>query len=154
MEVQKRGNHGTLSAQLHNKKSIPLVVSILDIMFSVPVAEPLAPSVLIRPAQLPHMQGSQPGTVSLKETESKQLINMWVRKSIENKQEHPVPYSKKKNLLHVLSQQTEQMLYRWCDFWGIKRSDAFRVNYCVSKFYTEHFAWQPFILFCLSGEHK
>lgn len=40
MEVQKRGNHGTLSAQLHNEKSNPLVVSILHVMFSVPVAEP------------------------------------------------------------------------------------------------------------------
>lgn len=38
MEVQKRGNHGTLYAQLHNEKSNPLVVSILHVMFSVPVA--------------------------------------------------------------------------------------------------------------------
>lgn len=67
MEVQKRGNHGTLSAQLHNEKSNPLVVSILHVMFSVPVAEPLAPSASIRPTQLPHQQGSQPGTVCLKE---------------------------------------------------------------------------------------
>lgn len=67
MEVQKRGNHGTLSAQLHNEKSNPLVVSILHVMFSVPVAEPPAPSAPIRPAQPPHMQGSQPGTVCLKE---------------------------------------------------------------------------------------
>lgn len=37
MEVQKRGNHGTLSAQLHNEKSNPPVVSILHVMFSVPV---------------------------------------------------------------------------------------------------------------------
>lgn len=44
MEVQKRGNHGTLSAQLHNEKSNLLAVSILHVMFSGPVAEPLAPS--------------------------------------------------------------------------------------------------------------
>lgn len=64
MEVQKRGNHGTLSAQLHNEKSNPLVVSILHVMFRAPVAQPLAS---IRPAQPPHMQDSQPGTVCLKE---------------------------------------------------------------------------------------
>lgn len=64
MEVQKRGNHGTLSTQLHNEKSSPLVVSILHVMFSAPVAQPLAP---IRPAQPPHTQGSRPGTVCLKE---------------------------------------------------------------------------------------
>lgn len=67
MEVQKSGNHGTLSAQLHNEKSNPLVVSILHVMFSAPVAEPLAPSAQISPAQAPHLQGSQPGTVCLKE---------------------------------------------------------------------------------------
>lgn len=54
---------------------------------------------------------------------------MWVSKSIEKKQEHSVLHPKKKNLSHVLSQQTEQMLYRWCDFWAIKRQDAYRVNY-------------------------
>lgn len=66
-EVQKRGNHGTLSAQLHNEKSNPLVVSIRHVMFSVPVAEPLAPSAPISPAQPPCMQGSQSGTVCHKE---------------------------------------------------------------------------------------
>lgn len=44
MEVQKRGNHGTLSAQLHNEKSNPLVVSILHVMCRGPVAEPPRPS--------------------------------------------------------------------------------------------------------------
>lgn len=67
MEVQKRGNHGTLSAQLHNEKSNPLVVTILHVMFSVPAAEPPAPASLIRPAQPPHMHGSQAGTLRLKE---------------------------------------------------------------------------------------
>lgn len=44
IEVQKRRNHGTLSAQLHNVKSSLLVVSILHVRFSVPAAEPLDPS--------------------------------------------------------------------------------------------------------------
>lgn len=67
MEVQKRGNHGTLSAQLHNEKGNPLVVTIPHVMFSVPVNEPLALSASIRPVQPPHLQGSQPGIVRLKE---------------------------------------------------------------------------------------
>lgn len=57
IKVQKRGNHGTLSTQLNNEKSIPLIVFILDIMFSVPVAELLAPSAMISPAQLPPHAG-------------------------------------------------------------------------------------------------
>lgn len=48
MEVQKRGNHGTLSAQLHNEKSNPLVVSIQHVMFGGPVTEPPR----LRPDQL------------------------------------------------------------------------------------------------------
>lgn len=42
---------------------------------------------------------------------------------MEKKQEHLVSYprKKKKNLVHVQPQQTEQMLCRWCDFWGIER---------------------------------
>lgn len=76
MEVQRRGNHGTLSAQLHNEKSNLLAVSILDIMFRVPVAEPLAPSARVRPPQFPHTQGTQPG----REKGTKQLINMLVSK--------------------------------------------------------------------------
>ena len=66
MEVQKRGNHGTLSAQLHNEKSHPLVVSILHVMFSVPVAEPLALNAGI-PAQ---------DSLSERQKEKKQLINV------------------------------------------------------------------------------
>lgn len=71
MEVQKRGNHGTLSAQLHNEKSSLLVVSILHVRFSVPVAERPAPSVPSRPDEL-----SLPPAGSRGGTEAKQLTNM------------------------------------------------------------------------------
>lgn len=75
MEVQKRGNHGTLSAQLHNEKSNPLVVSILHVMCRGPVAEPPRP----RSAQLslPACKTPRLGQfVTEKQPEAKQLINI------------------------------------------------------------------------------
>ena len=76
MEVQKRGNHGTLSAQLHNEKSNPLVVSILHVMFTEPLG-PLSPDQTS--SAFPHLQGSQPrDSLPHRETETKQLINMRV----------------------------------------------------------------------------
>lgn len=92
MEVQKRGNHGTLSAQLHNEKSNPLVVSILHVMFMGPVAEP--PQLRSERLSLARMQDSPAGTVSHKKTspDTKQLINI-IRKpiqSMEKKQDHYV----------------------------------------------------------------
>lgn len=82
MEVQKRGNHGTLSAQLHNEKSNPLVVSIRHVMFCMPVAEPGAPSgPRSDQLSLPTCSDLSLGwSVSRRETETKQLINMRVGK--------------------------------------------------------------------------
>lgn len=41
--MQKTGNHGALSAQLHNEKSDLLAASTLHVMFNVSVSETLAP---------------------------------------------------------------------------------------------------------------
>lgn len=135
MEVQKRGNHGTLSAQLHNEKSNPPVVSILHVMFSVPVGWATGPL----SSDQTHSASRQSGipardSLPQRKTETKQLINIWVWKSMEKKQEHLVSYPQKKNLVHVQPQQTEQMLCRWCDFWGIERQKKCLVASSISKF--------------------
>lgn len=92
MEVQKRGNHGTLSAQLHNEKRNTLVVSILHVMFRGPVAQP--PRLRSDQHSLPP-HARLPGRDSFspkKEPETKQLINIICElvQSIEKKQEHYV----------------------------------------------------------------
>lgn len=76
MEVQKRGNHGILSAQLHNEKSDPLVVSILHVMFSVPVADHWPPSPDQRSAASPPAGITARDSLPQREAEAKQLINM------------------------------------------------------------------------------
>lgn len=89
MEAQKRGNHGTLSAQLHNEKSNPLVVSILHVMFMGPVAEP--PRLRSDRLSRARMQDSQ-AKKTPKLPDTKQLMNI-IRKpiqSIEKKQDHYV----------------------------------------------------------------
>lgn len=89
MEVQKRGNHGTLSAQLHNEKSNPLVVSILHVMCRGPVAEPPRPSSASTACKTPGLGQF----VTEKQPEAKQLINIrreLIKKSMEKKQEHYV----------------------------------------------------------------
>lgn len=52
------------------RRANPLLVSILHVKFSVPAAEPLAPSAPIGPAQPPHMQRSKLGTIRLRQNSS------------------------------------------------------------------------------------
>ena len=90
VEVQKRGNHGTLSAQLHNEKSNPLVVSILHVMFRGPVAEPRPRSTqLSLPACNTPRLGRFP-TNKKNQPETKQLINSRLELSMEKKERHYV----------------------------------------------------------------
>ena len=117
MDAQKRGNHGTLSAQLHNEKSNPLLVSILHVRLSMPVAEPLAPSAPIRPAQPPPPAGIPAReSLSQRETETKQLINTCESvKSNEKKQEHPVshPEEEKPNSCNITANGADALQMRW-----------------------------------------
>lgn len=97
-EVLKRGNHGKLSAQLHNEKRTPLVVSILHVMLCFPLSADQTSS-------------ASPHAV-------KPSLGQWVSKRdgdktahkyepVKNIEKHPVSYPQK---THFMSHHTN-----WAD---------------------------------------